>query len=283
MELNHLFLFTAVASAVLVFAQSFRARNKRAGLTACLVLVISAGAWLVARPFAGWVAAAAWLALLFLPAYLRRRRYLARNAFHPSPPRPISPPPAVLTFLIINIAAFGAEILLGGSTNPLTLERLGWLDTDLIVGPHEYWRLLTALFLHFGALHLIMNMFALLILGPPLECEIGARGFVAIYLLAGLGSSSTVVLLTTWHILGPVELVGASGCVMGIVGGWAGWLLRHRHAPLAMRRLGNLIMIVILQTVFDLVTPRVSMSAHLGGLASGFVLGLLLPERAKRT
>ncbi len=66
---------------------------------------------------------------------------------------------------------------------------------------------------------------------------------------------------------------------MGVVGTWTGFLLRHRHAPLARQRLRNIFVIVLLQLAFDLVTPRVSMSAHLGGLFTGFLLGLLVPAK----
>jgi rhomboid protease GluP len=76
------------------------------------------------------------------------------------------------------------------------------------------------------------------------------------------------------------QLVGASGCIMGIVGAWAGFLLRHRHAPHAKQRLANVAMIVAIQTAFDLSTPQVSMAAHLCGLIAGFFLGLILAPRA---
>jgi rhomboid protease GluP len=87
-------------------------------------------------------------------------------------------------------------------------------------------------------------------------------------------------LLTKLRLLEPVQLVGASGCIMGVVGTWTGFLLRHRHAPLARQRLRNIFVIVLLQLAFDLVTPRVSMSAHLGGLFTGFILGLLVPAKS---
>ncbi len=282
MELNHIFLFTAITSSFLVFLQSFRARDTHLRLTAFLVLIASAVAWLLARPVAGWIAAIAWCALLFLPAYRRHRLRAARDPSYRSPISTITVSPVVRALLIVNVGAFIAEVVLGGPTNPHTLYRLGWLDTDLVIYGHQYWRLVTALFLHYGALHLIVNMFALLVLGPALERGIGLPAFAACYILSGIGSSTVVVLLTKWRILAPVELVGASGCVMGIVGAWAGFLLRNRHAPLAMRRLRNVVMIVLLQIAFDLITPRVSMSAHLGGLASGFLLGLALPARRAR-
>jgi membrane associated rhomboid family serine protease len=276
MELNHLFLFTAVVSSLLVFGQSFRARNRRVQLAAAVVLLVSALAWLLVRFIAGWIALVAWCVLLLVPAWYRHRLRAAHDPFYRTRAPVITLSPCVLVFLILNVAAFVAEIVLGGPTNPGTLDRLGWLDTDYVIHAHQYWRLLTALFLHYGALHLIVNMFALLILGPPLERQIGHAFFAIGYVLAGLGSSITVVLLTKWHASDAVQLVGASGCVMGVVGIWAGILLRNRHLPLALRRLRSIIMIVVLQVIFDLLTPRVSMSAHLGGLATGFLLGLLI-------
>jgi rhomboid protease GluP len=67
---------------------------------------------------------------------------------------------------------------------------------------------------------------------------------------------------------------------MGIVGVWAGYLLRHRREPFAGRRLKNILLIVAIQTAFDLSTPQISMAAHLCGLATGVVLGLLAsPKR----
>jgi rhomboid protease GluP len=109
-----------------------------------------------------------------------------------------------------------------------------------------------------------------------LERAIGGARFLACYLISGIGSSAGVVLLTVAHILRPAELAGASGCVMGVVGAWAAYLLAHRHAPDAGRRLNNVLTIVLIQTIFDILTPQVSMSAHLCGLMTGFLLGLFM-------
>jgi rhomboid protease GluP len=76
------------------------------------------------------------------------------------------------------------------------------------------------------------------------------------------------------------QLVGASGSIMGIVGAWAGFLVRHRHVPQARQRLGNIGLIIVIQVAFDLSTPQVSMAAHLCGLTAGFFLGLMLAPRA---
>jgi rhomboid protease GluP len=83
------------------------------------------------------------------------------------------------------------------------------------------------------------------------------------------------------HLIEPAQLVGASGSVMGVVGAWAGFLLRHRHAPQAKQQLANIAVIVVIQIAFDLSTPQVSMAAHMCGLIAGFFLGLVLaPTRA---
>jgi rhomboid protease GluP len=133
--------------------------------------------------------------------------------------------------------------------------------------------------LHAGFTHLLFNLFALYVLGPPLERSIGAVRFAICYLISGIVSSAGVVVLTVIGIVQVTQLVGASGCIMGIVGAWAGFLLRHRHAPNVKQRLGNVLMIVAIQTAFDLSTPQVSMAAHLCGLFSGAVLGFVLAWR----
>ena len=191
----------------------------------------------------------------------------------------IPPTTVVLIFIVLNIAMFIAEVRFGGSENPLTLHRLGALEPWAVRYGHEYWRMLTSLFLHFGPLHLLFNLYALFVIGPGLERIIGPVRFALYYLLAGLGSSAGVLLLHLSRLSRGEQLVGASGCVMGIVGVWAGYLVRHRHEPFAGRRLWNIVLIVAIQTVFDLSTPQISMTAHLGGLVTGVILGLLIAPR----
>jgi membrane associated rhomboid family serine protease len=282
MELNHILLFLAVATSALILLQAFQPQSPGRRARAAVVLIASALAWLLTRPIAGWLAATVWCVFLLVPAFLQNRAQAARFPYRPSGSdrqSGITVSPVVLTLIIVNVAAFVLEFLAGGSTNPLTLHRLGELDTSSVIFRHQYWRLLTALFLHYGAIHIFFNLFALLLLGPALERQIGGFLFAVCYLVSGIGSSIAVVLLTKLRLLEPVQLVGASGCVMGVVGTWTGFLLRHRHAPLARQRLRNIFVIVLLQLAFDIVTPRVSMSAHLGGLVTGFRLGLLVPAK----
>jgi membrane associated rhomboid family serine protease len=184
--------------------------------------------------------------------------------------------PAVFIFILLNAIAFLFEISAGDWNDPEVLHRIGALDPYSVVVQHEYWRFLTALFLHGGFIHLLFNVFALYVLGPPLERSIGTMRFVVCYLISGLASGAGVVGLNLIGLVQPAELIGASGSIMGIVGAWAGFLLRHRHAPYAKQRLANVAMIVAIQIAFDLSTPQVSMAAHLCGLIAGFLLGLIL-------
>ena len=184
---------------------------------------------------------------------------------------------AVVTLLLLNLAVFAVEGR--SSTNPVTLSRLGALDPFLVIFGHQYWRMGTALFLHFGPLHLLFNLFALYVLGPALEHAIGGVRFLYCYIVSGLGSSAGVVLLTLAGVIHPAQLVGASGCVMGIVGAWTGFLVNHRHLPDTRARLKNILTIIGVQVLFDLSTPQVSMSAHLCGLVTGFLLGLAVTPR----
>lgn len=277
MDRNRLLLFLVIASTLLVLVRSVRAPGALPWLSPLVVLAITGFAYFAMRQFAGWIAVTAWLAILFLPAVIRNRlarRRLVAAGYQDR--REKLPTRAVAIVMILNVLMFLVETTQGGSTNPDTLHRLGELDPAAVWFNREYWRLFTALFLHYGALHLVVNLYALFVIGPGLERAIGSLRFTFCYVIAGLGSSLGVVLLRAIRATGADHLVGASGCVMGLVGVWAGLLLRDRHAPFAQHRLRNIMLIVALQTAFDLATPQISMTAHLSGLATGVLLGLLI-------
>jgi membrane associated rhomboid family serine protease len=327
-DLNHIFLFLAVISPLLVLARAWRPGAPYHGwrIAALVVLAITAVAWILAPRAAGYMGGLAWAVLLFLPAIgLRKMTELAAKGdyksasklgailqiVHPSPelrgqvrlfqrlePHQNYPvafasvpvadrvrhsqlrsAPAVLVLILLNVVAFLFEISVGDLNDSEVLHRVGALEPYAVLAQGEYWRLFTALFLHGGFTHLLFNVFALYILGPPLERSIGTIRFGVCYLISGLASSAGVVALTVVGFVQVAQLVGASGCIMGIVGTWAGFLVRHRHAPQAKQRLGNVVLIIVIQVAFDLSTPQVSMAAHLCGLIAGFVLGLILAPR----
>jgi membrane associated rhomboid family serine protease len=328
-DLNHIFLFLAMISPLVVLVRAWRPRASHRGwrIAALVVLVITTVAWILIPHAAGYIGGFAWIVLLFLPAIgLRKMTELAargdyRSAgklgailqiLHPSAElrdqvrffqhlesrqnhsvpfasvpvadrvwhSQLRSAPAVLVLILLNAVVFLFEISVGDLNDPDVLHRVGALEPYAVVVQGEYWRLFTALFLHGGFTHLLFNIFALYVLGPPLERSIGTIRFAVCYLVSGLASSAGVVGLTVLGFVEVAQLVGASGSVMGIVGTWAGFLVRHRHAPQAKQRLANVVMIIVIQVAFDLSTPQVSMAAHLCGLIAGFFLGLVLAPRA---
>jgi membrane associated rhomboid family serine protease len=333
LNLNHILLFIAIVSPLLVLARAWRHSAPYRGwrLAAVIVIALTAVAWLLWPNVSGYVGGAAWFLLLFLPTIALRKitqlaaqgdyksagrlgtalqilhptaelreqvqlfRHLKSNAARPrafrsvrthhdmpssTRPTQLRSAPAVLVLILANVLVFLYEIHAGGWNDPEVLHRVGAVEPDAVVAQGEYWRLFTALFLHGGFLHLAFNLFALYVLGPPLERSIGTIRFVACYLISGIASSAGVVGLTQVGLVQQSQLIGASGCIMGVVGGWAGFLVRHRHAPFAKQRLANVGLIVAIQIAFDISTPQVSMAAHLCGLVAGVFLGLLLAPRS---
>jgi rhomboid protease GluP len=136
----------------------------------------------------------------------------------------------------------------------------------------EWWRLLTSTFVHGGLLHVALNMWCLLMLGPLAEIAFGKLPYLAAYLATGLCSSLTS---TLYH---PTSIgVGASGAIFGV----AGFLI----TPIALKRLTvystgksstlkMLLQFALLNLVIGAAIPVVDVSAHVGGLVSGLIVGL---------
>jgi rhomboid protease GluP len=187
---------------------------------------------------------------------------------------------ATLMLIALNLFMFGVEMCLGGATNEETLLRLGGLFPPA-VHAGQWWRLGTALFLHFGAVHLLMNMFALWLLGPFTEFALGFGRFLLVYALTGIGSMAVVLGFGSGPN-GEQLTIGASGSIMGLVGVTGALMLRgwqRERASYAKRRLAWVFMIVGIQTVFDAVVPEVSMTGHLSGAIIGFAVGMILRDR----
>jgi len=187
---------------------------------------------------------------------------------------------AYTTWAIIglNLIVFGLEIHFGGSENQQVLYQLGALVPQEVLDG-AWWRLLTSTFLHFGVLHLLMNMLGLYILGPFVEYALSGWRYLLLYLTTGMGSMFVVSLATHFGYSEAQFVVGASGSVMGIVGATAAILLqgwRRDKSSLASRRLRFILFIIVFQVIFDLSIPQVSFTGHTSGLIIGFLVGSIL-------
>ncbi|GAB4842066.1 hypothetical protein Ancab_012026 [Ancistrocladus abbreviatus] len=168
---------------------------------------------------------------------------------------------------------FNKNPLLGPSTD--TLQRLGGLRLEL-VQHGESWRLISCLWLHAGAVHLLANMLSLIFIGIRLEEEFGFLRIAPLYLLSGFGGSLMSSLnLLKLHRTNLIS-VGASGALFGLLGAmlselFTNWSIYCNKCA----ALSTLLVVIALNLALGFI-PGVDNSAHIGGFLSGFFLGFIL-------
>jgi len=141
----------------------------------------------------------------------------------------------------------------------------------------QSWRLLSEIFLHFGILHLAFNMFVLWQVGPLVERLFGNIAFAVIYFLSGLCGSLLSELVHPLSVAG-----GASGAIFGLYGALFGFLLTQRRlipGPILKTLAYNAAIFVGYNVVAGASQQGIDMAAHGGGLAGGWILGMLLSRK----
>ncbi|WDF55613.1 rhomboid family intramembrane serine protease [Mucilaginibacter sp. KACC 22063] len=135
----------------------------------------------------------------------------------------------------------------------------------------QWWRLLTNCFLHFGIIHLALNMYALVFVGMLLEPFLGKAKFLIAYLLTGIAAS---VVSLWWHDY--TISAGASGAIFGLYGVFLA-ILSTNHIERSIRNglLSSIGMFVIYNLVYGSLKSGIDNAAHLGGLVSGLLIGYL--------
>jgi rhomboid protease GluP len=142
------------------------------------------------------------------------------------------------------------------------------MSVNYLIGDGEWWRLITSLFLHGGMMHLLFNMFALFLFGPELEKIAGKMRFLTIYFLAGIfGNVATYVSQE-----GMYASVGASGAIYGIFGAFAALVYYTRRTMPQLKQV--ILPLIIISVIMTFITPNINAAGHLGGLVTGFLLGL---------
>ena len=175
--------------------------------------------------------------------------------------------------IAVNVAVYLLELAAGGQVNG-TGNRI--YTDGVLYGPFvadgDWWRLLTAAFLHYGPLHLAANMFALYLFGGAVEQVLGRWRYLLLYLVSGLAGSAGALLWSP-----DSATVGASGAIFGVLGA-ALVLERQRTYVLGGGAMG----IILLNLAFTFAFSGViSVGGHLGGLAGG-ALGTLALSRFGR-
>ena len=177
-------------------------------------------------------------------------------------------PRATYALIAINVVVFLAQVLAGGGGTNATHGSVyahGVLWAPL-VADGEWWRLITAGFMHASVLHILFNMVALYFLGQLVEPVMGTVRFVALYFAALLAGSFGVLLFQ--H---DAASVGASGAVFGLFG--AAFVLMRRQGVNPMQTSLGPILILNLLISF---TGGIAWGAHLGGLIGGGLCALLI-------
>jgi membrane associated rhomboid family serine protease len=173
---------------------------------------------------------------------------------------------ATLTLIAINVAMFLATAISAATvgSNPLTHNYDSPLFVDLaqipvLVDLGEWWRLVTAAFLHIGPFHLVLNMLALLIFGSELERAFGRWRFLAVYFVSILGGAAAVQLFS-----GPgTPVAGASTALYGLLGGLGVVLIARKQD------LRGLVTLLVINVLISVLVPGISIAGHLGGFVAG--------------
>ncbi|HEY3340367.1 MAG TPA: rhomboid family intramembrane serine protease [Anaerolineae bacterium] len=175
-------------------------------------------------------------------------------------------------FLGLIVLVYIAEELTGGSTSTANLIRLG-ANYAPLVAQGEYWRLVTANFLHIGILHIAVNAYALYILGTEMEALFGHTRFIVIYLLTGISGAVFSFMMTQGLS------AGASTALFGLFGALAVFFYRQRQllGELGRQRLISLGVTLLINVVIGL-SPGSGIDnwGHLGGVLGGAILGWFL-------
>ncbi len=189
--------------------------------------------------------------------------------------------PLTYLFIGINLGVFFLMWLAGGmgamATDHNVLIGFGAKVNSLINQNHEYWRLVTCIFIHIGFLHIFFNNYALWIVGQEIERLYGSSRFALLYLVTGIAGS-----LGSYIFNPQATSAGASGAIFGLFGVMATFAFRYRtEIPDILRReiTRRVLPLIVINLLFGFSIAGIDNSAHLGGLFSGVVLGLVIPYK----
>ena len=181
--------------------------------------------------------------------------------------------PATWGLLAVIAVMFVLEGGLGSGLGSAPLMRMVHLGAQVngFVLKGQWWRIVTAMFLHFNYLHVALNGYSLFVMGELVEPALGTRRFLVVYLLGGvLGGLVSLVA----YPLGEV-LVGASGAIFGLLGATA-VIAFSAEGPARRYLLRWLASILVLNLAFDVLDPSIALWDHVGGLVGGFLAAYML-------
>ena len=206
------------------------------------------------------------------------RRQVVRTRFA------LSQYPNLVTTLLVanNVIVYLILAIMGGSITNIptdTLVQAGAQNTALITSTGEYWRIFTAMFIHFNILHIGLNMLSLFLVGRAVEVMYGKWRYLAIYLLSGIIGG-----IVTFFLQPDALAAGASGAIFGVFGAIGIFFIVNRRALGAYGNgaIGQWIFWLGLNLIWGFSTPGIGILDHIGGLVAGLLLGLIFMPRQRR-
>ena len=185
-----------------------------------------------------------------------------------------------IALVTVNVITYLVLEWLGDTTNGFFMAEHGAMYPDFIRINHEWWRIITAGFLHFGAVHLVNNMVILYCMGSRLERVTGHLKYFLIYLvsLIGAGLLSYGMMLRTGDY---AVSAGASGAIFGVIGGflWIVILHRGRFEQITTR---GIMMMIVLTIYYGFSSAGIDNWGHIGGLLAGFSATVILYHRNRQ-
>ena len=183
-----------------------------------------------------------------------------------------------MALIAINVVVYLSELAAGGSTDGtnnwiydhgVLIANATYANGTLAGVNHgEWWRLITAAFLHYGPFHLAVNMLSLFFVGSALERLIGRWRYLLLYFVSGLAGSAGALVVTANS-----PTAGASGAIFGVLG--ALFVLERRGS---INTQGQIMFWLILNLVITFTTPGISIGGHVGGLIGGGVMMVVFAE-----
>jgi membrane associated rhomboid family serine protease len=185
---------------------------------------------------------------------------------------------ANIALFVVEIIASGGRVNLWAGFPPQKLVDLGAMLPVAVAQNHQYWRLITVMFLHASLLHILFNMYALYLFGYLIENAFGKARFIAIYFVSGFLASVSSYLFINPNSPG----VGASGAIFGLLGAWVAYNYRRRGTPIASLYLRNALFIIALNLFLGFSIANIDNSAHIGGLIAGIACGAVAEGWGRR-
>lgn len=179
--------------------------------------------------------------------------------------------------VLVNIIVFLGLEIFGSTTDLSYMVGKGALFPPYIETGHQYYRLFTCMFMHFGFQHIFYNMLALYFLGDNVERALGKTKYLFLYLISGLGGSSFSLIFAV--LLGNnIVSAGASGAIFGVVGALLFIVIRNK-GRLEDMTTAKLLLLIGYSLFSGLTSEGIDNAAHIGGLLVGFLLAVILYRR----